>query len=1036
MAKFFIERPVFAWVIAIVIMLSGIFALNTLPISQYPNVAPPTISISANYPGADAETLENSVTQIIEQSLTGIDGMLYFSSSSSSDGSVKINITFDQSIDPDTAQVQVQNKTQQAMTRLPAEVQAQGVNIRKSQSNFLMIIALYDSLDNNKTSDLADYLVSNIQDPLSRINGVGDIRVFGASYAMRIWLDPVKLASYNLNPSDVETAIRAQNTEISAGKIGAQPSLVGQEITATVKAQSKLKTPEEFKNIILKSNFNGATVLMKDVARVEMGEENYSIAPKLNGHAASGIAVMLAPGANALETSEAVKNMVSQFEPSLPEGYKVAYARDSTAFIKISIEEVIKTLAEAIFLVILVMFLFLQNIRATLIPAITVPIVILGTFGILALFGYSINTLTLFALVLSIGLLVDDSIVVVENVERVMKEEGLNAKEATVKSMKEISSALIGIATVLSAVFLPMAFFGGSSGIIYRQFSITIVSSMFLSVVVALILTPALCASFLKPIEHKTTGFFGWFNRTYDNFQTNYKSKVNGIAKNPFKFMFVYALIVAGMVFLFNRLPSSFLPMEDQGDVMLQYTLPAGATIERTEVVGKQVQKYFLETENKNTKYIFTISGFNFSGSGQNAGMAFISLNDWKDRVGVENSASSIANKAMMNLSSIKDAKIFALTPPAISELGQSSGFSLNLQAVAGTSREKLKEYRNIVIQKANESPLLSSVRSNELQETPQLKIEIDHRKAASLGVSMADINSTLSTAWGGSYVNDFIDRGRVKKVYVQSDMQFRSNPEDLNGWFVRSSNGTMTPFSAFSTFRWSFGPDSLGRYNGLSSYEIQGTPAVGVSSGVAMAEMERIVSELPGGTIYSWSGLSYQEKISQGKTGVLYAISVLVVFLCLAALYESWSIPLSVILVIPLGIIGAVCAALFRGLENDIYFQVALLTTIGLSAKNAILIVEFAEMYYKSGKGIIESAVAGAGARLRPILMTSLAFIAGVLPLAISSGAGANSRISIGTGIIGGTITATVLAIFFVPLFFVIVRYIFNKKNKQVNHV
>lgn len=1036
MAKFFIERPVFAWVIAIVIMLSGIFALNTLPISQYPNVAPPTISISANYPGADAETLENSVTQIIEQALTGIDGMLYFSSSSSSDGSVKINITFDQSIDPDTAQVQVQNKTQQAMTRLPAEVQAQGVNIRKSQSNFLMIIALYDSLDNKKTSDLADYLVSNIQDPLSRINGVGDIRVFGASYAMRIWLDPAKLASYNLNPTDVENAIRAQNTEISAGKIGAQPSVVGQEITATVKAQSKLKTPEEFRNIILKSNFNGATVLMKDVARVEMGEENYSIAPKLNGHAASGIAVMLAPGANALETSEAVKNMVSQFEPSLPEGYKVAYARDSTAFIKISIEEVVKTLAEAIFLVILVMFLFLQNVRATLIPAITVPIVILGTFGVLALFGYSINTLTLFALVLSIGLLVDDSIVVVENVERVMKEEGLNAKEATVKSMKEISSALIGIATVLSAVFLPMAFFGGSSGIIYRQFSITIVSSMFLSVVVALILTPALCASFLKPVEHKTTGFFGWFNRTYDNFQTNYKSKVHGIAKKPFRFMFVYALIVAGMVFLFNKLPSSFLPMEDQGDVMLQYTLPAGATIERTEVVGKEVQKYFLETESKNTKYIFTISGFNFSGSGQNAGMAFISLNDWKDRVGVENSASSIANKAMMTLSSIKDAKIFALTPPAISELGQSSGFSLNLQAVAGTSREQLKEYRDIVIQKANKSPLLSSVRSNELQETPQLKIEIDHKKAASLGVSMADINSTLSTAWGGSYVNDFIDRGRVKKVYVQSDMQFRSNPEDLNGWFVRSSNGTMTPFSSFATFKWSFGPDSLGRYNGLSSYEIQGAPAAGVSSGVAMAEMEKIVSELPGGTIYSWSGLSYQEKISQGKTGVLYAISVLVVFLCLAALYESWSIPLSVILVIPLGIIGAVCAALFRGLENDIYFQVALLTTIGLSAKNAILIVEFAEMYYKSGKGIIESAVAGAGARLRPILMTSLAFIAGVLPLAISSGAGANSRISIGTGIIGGTLTATVLAIFFVPIFFVIVRYIFNKKNKQVNHV
>lgn len=1032
MAKFFIERPVFAWVIAIIIMLSGLYAIKTLPVSQYPTVAPPTISISARYPGADAETLENSVTQIIEQSLTGLDGMLYFNSTSSSDGSVRISINFDQDVDPDTAQVQVQNKVQQAMTRLPTQVQEQGVNVRKSQSNFLMIIGLYDKNNVHKSSDLADYLVSNIQDPLSRIDGVGDIRVFGSSYAMRIWLDPEKLKHYKLMPSDIESAIKTQNVEISAGKIGAQPASNYQQITATVKAQSKLQTPTEFGNIILKSEFNGSKVYLKDVARVEIGDESYSVATKLNGYPATGIAVMLAPGANALTTSELVKDMIDQFKPSLPEGYDIAYARDSTEFIKISVEEVIKTLGEAILLVILVMFLFLQNVRATIIPAITVPVVILGTFGILALFGFSINTLTLFALVLSIGLLVDDSIVVVENVERLMKEENLSPKDATVKSMKEITSALIGIATVLSAVFLPMAFFGGSTGVIYRQFSITIVSAMVLSVVVAIVLTPALCATFLKPIKHKEKGFFGWFNHSYDSLQNTYENKVGKISRKPIRFMFLYAIIIAGVAVLFNKLPSSFIPMEDQGDVMVQFTLPSGATLNRTNEVAEEVKKYFLETEGKNTKYIFTISGFNFSGSAQNAGLAFVALNDWKDREGEENSASAIAMRAMMRLSSIKDAQVFAMTPPAISELGQSSGFNLNLQAVAGTSREQLKEYRDTLVQKANANPLLSAVRANELKEMPQLRINIDNDKATSLGLSLNDINSTISSAWGGTYVNDFIDRGRVKKVYVQGDMEYRAVPEDLNKWYVKSSNGTMTPFSAFAEFKWTYGPENLGRYNGLSSYEIQGSPAPGVSSGVAMAEMEKLVSELGGGVIHSWSGLSYQEKSSQGKTTVLYAVSILVVFLCLAALYESWTVPFSVILVIPLGIIGAVSAALFRGLENDIYFQVALLTTMGLASKNAILIIEFAELYYRSGKTVVESAIAAASARLRPIIMTSLAFIAGVIPLAISSGAGANSRISIGTGIIGGTLTATVLAIFFVPLFFIIVRTLFNSKKEE----
>jgi multidrug efflux pump len=1028
---FFIYRPVFAWVIAIIIMLAGLFSINTLPVSQYPNVAPPTIGVSAKYPGADAETIENSVTQIIEQSLTGLDGLLYFNSTSSSDGSVRISVTFSQNTNPDTAQIQVQNKVQQALSRLPLQVQEQGVTINKSQSDFLLIAALYDKTNKLSSSDLSDYLISNIQDPLSRIEGVGDIRVFGAQYAMRIWIDPIKLSSKNITTNEIVAAIKEQNAEISAGKIGAQPASQYQQITATVKAQSKFKTVNEFENIIIKNN-NGAKVLLKDVARVELGQENYGASPKLNGHPASGVAVMLAPNANALDTSDRVKELFSKYERSLPDGVEIAFPKDSTDFIKLSINEVVKTLFEAIILVVLIMFLFLQNIRATIIPTITIPVVLLGTFGVLAAFGFSINTLTLFALVLSIGLLVDDSIVVVENIERIMKEEGLNAKEATIKSMQDISGALIGIATVLSAVFLPMAFFDGSSGIIYKQFSITIITSMLLSVLVALVLTPAICATFLKNTDHKETGFFGWFNHKYDNLQNKYKSKIEFISKRPVRFFLIYLIICLGLIFVFGKLPKGFIPKEDQGEVMVQYTLPAGATINRTDVVGEIVRKHFMEFEAKNTKYIFTISGFNFSGSAQNAGMAFVALKDWSEREGKENTADAVAGRAMGMLSTIKDASVFALTRPSISGLGQSAGFTLYLQGIG--SREELKKSRDLLIAEASKNSKLIGVRVNELKEMPKLKINIDIEKAKALGVSISAVNETLNNSWGGTYVNDFIDRGRVKKVYVQGDMEYRALPEDLRHWYVRNNQGTLTPLIAFAEYSWEVGPETLGRYNGLPSYEIQGQGSNGISSGQAMDEIEGILKNLPKNTVYSWSGLSYQEKLSQGKSTLLYSVSILVVFLCLAALYESWKVPLSVILVIPLGVIGAVLSAYFRGLENDVYFQVALLTTIGLAAKNAILIVEFAELYVAKGKSIYEAAILASVARLRPIIMTSFAFIAGVMPLALATGAGANSRLSIGTGIVGGTLTATLLAIFFVPLFFIIVKSIFKDKKGELN--
>jgi multidrug efflux pump len=825
-------------------------------------------------------------------------------------------------------------------------------------------------------------------------------------------------------PSDVDAAIQAQNTQISAGRIGALPAPAGQELNATVTAQSRLRTPEQFENIILRGDTGGSKVLLKDVARVELGNEDYSIVTRLNGHPASGLAVQLAPGSNALSTAEGVKTLANSLAKGLPDGYALAFPLDNTDFIKLSVKEVVKTLAEAMVLVVLVMFVFLQNWRATIIPIISIPVVVLGTFGVLWMAGYSINTLTLFGIVLSIGLLVDDTIVVVENVERLMQEKGLSARDATIESMHEINGALIGIGVVLAAVFLPMAFFGGSTGVIYRQFSITIVTSVVLSVVVALILTPALCAAMLKPGHAGARrGFFGWFNRTFDRNLNRYERSVTGVLKRPLRFMLIYGALAVVLVVLYQRMPSGFLPTEDQGSNLVQFTLPVGASQARTAEVARSIERHYLDDEKANTAAIFSIVGFGFGGSGQNTGLAFVALKDWAEREGVANRADSISNRAMAGFSAARDAQIFALTPAAIQGLGQSGGFSFQLQATPGTSRAQLLERRNQLLGLAMQDPGLAAVRPGGLEETPQLKIDIDQSKAVANGLALSDVAATLTAAWGSTYVNDFIDRERVKRVYMQGDGQFRSRPEDLDMWHVRSDSGAMTPFSAFATSRWERGPDNLERYNGLASYAIQGQGAAGTSSGAAMDTIERLAGQIDAGTAFEWSDLSYQERLSSGQAVWLYALSILIVFLCLAALYESWSIPLSVLLVIPLGVVGTLLAATMRGLEADIYFQVALVTTIGLAARNAILIVEFAEAAERRGATLVDAAIEGARLRLRPILMTSLAFIAGVMPLALSTGAGANSRIAIGTGVIGGTLTATVLAIFFIPLFFVLVR-------------
>ena len=1042
LARFFVNRPIFAWVISFVIMIAGTISLYVLPVEQYPDIAPPQINISATYSGASAQTVENSITQIIEQQLTGLDGMIYFSSSSSSAGTARIKVTFQQGTDPDIAQVQVQNKIEQILSRLPDDVRKQGVRVAKAQTDFLLLASIYDSTSKADKTEIADYLVSNIQDSIARIEGVGEVQVFGGQYAMRIWLNPTKLEAYNLMPSDIESAISAQNSQASAGKLGALPVINNQQLSVTVTARSKFKSVDEFENILVKHNSNGSFVKLKDVARIEIGAQSYSNVTGLNGMPSSGIAIQLGSGANAIKTANSIKELLKKYEPTLPEGYKVAYPRDTTLFIQASIKEVIKTLFEAILLVVIVMYIFLKSWRATLIPAIAVPVVLLGTFGILNIFGYSINTLTMFGMVLSIGLLVDDAIVVVENVERNMNEKQLLPKEATIVSMQEITSALIGVATVLSVVFLPMAFFSGATGVIYRQFSITIISSMVLSIIIALTLTPALCATILKPHnkDEKQKGFTHWFGEKFDVLTLKYKNGINKVLQMPIRWLVAYVLIIASLIFVFIKLPTSFLPKEDQGSLMVQYTLPVGAITSRTVEVAEKIKEYFLTQESNNINSIFTISGYSSNSSGQNVGTAYVSLKSWDLRPDISSRSDMIGQRAAKTFADpaspyfIRDAKVISMNPPVIQGLGSTDGFEFQLQADALTSRTTLAEVKDKILLEAGQNNKINSIRSDGTDNTPQLKIEYDTAKALALGLSMSNIDYTLSAAWGGIYVNDFIDRSRVKRVYIQGDAPFRSKPEDLYTWKVRNSNGTMTSFSEFATTRWDYGPEELTRYNGFASFQIQGSAANGTSSGVAMDEMDKLADKLSNGTMHSWSGLSYQERLSSGQAGLLYAVSILIIFLCLAALYESWSVPFSILLVVPLGVIGAVIAVYFRGLDNNVYFQVALLTTIGLAAKNAILIVEFVDTAYKNGKPLLEAAIEGATLRLRPIIMTSLAFVAGIMPLAISTGAGANSRISIGTGIVGGTLTATIFAIFFVPLFFVLIKKVFSSKKVEQN--
>src|SRR5690554_2327264 len=1036
MASYFIDRPVFAWVIAITIMLAGLLSITQLPVEQYPAIAPPSVTVTAVYPGASARTVENAVTQVIEQRMSGIDHLRYMSSTSDSSGMASVMLTFEPEADPDIAQVQVQNKLQAALPLLPQEVQQQGVTVAKSAESFLLVVAFISEDGRLNETEIADYVASHIQDPLSRVNGVDEVQLFGPQHAMRIWIDPQKMQSFRMSIADVTTAIRAQNAEVSAGQLGARPAVEGQQLNATVTAQTRLETPEQFQNILLRVNEDGSQVRLKDVARVELGAENYQTIGRYNGAPASGIAIRLAVGANALDTADGVRERLAELEPFFPEGLKSVIPYDTTPFVRLSINEVIKTLIEAIILVILVMYLFMQNIRATFIPAVAVPVVLLGTFGILAAFGFSINMLTMFGMVLAIGLLVDDVIVVVENVERVMNEEGLSPREATRKSMGQITGALVGIGVVLSAVLIPMAFFPGSTGAIYRQFSLTIVSAMALSVVVALVLTPALCATMLKSSKNhgeEKRGFFGWFNRMFGRGTRSYERGVMRFLAGPLRYMAIYAVIVAVLGLLFLRMPTSFLPDEDQGFMLALVTTPAGATAERTRESMKLVEDYFLEHEKDSVAGMFSVVGFNFAGAGQNSAMAFINLRPFDERGTEETSAFSVVQRAMRFFNSMRDAMAFAVIPPAIAELGIASGFDLQLIDRGGLGHEKLIEARNQLLGMAAQNPKLMGVRPNGLDDTPEFRVNVDKEKAASLGLSLADINSTLAAAWGSVYVNDFIDQGRVKKVYLQADAPYRMLPEDVYKLHVRNANGEMVPFSAFATTHWTYGSPRLERFNGSSSRQIQGAAAPGVSSGDAMAEMEKIVAQLPDGIGIEWTGLSYEERQAGAQAPALYALSILFVFLCLAALYESWSIPVSVMLVVPLGVLGAVLAATLTGLSNDVYFQVGLLVTIGLAAKNAILIVEFAKDLYQKGEGLMEATVHAAQLRLRPIIMTSLAFTLGVLPLATASGPGSSSQNAIGIGVMGGMISATVLAIFFVPLFFVVVQRFFSRGRTPV---
>ncbi|CAN5116231.1 efflux RND transporter permease subunit [soil metagenome] len=1042
MSRYFIDRPIFAWVIAIILMLAGVLAIRSLPIAQFPEIAAPKVTVATLYPGADAQTLENTTTQIIEQQMKGIDNLRYFSSTSDSAGNLAITLTFEQGTDPDIAQVQVQNKLQQATPLLPQEVQQAGLRVTKATANFLLVIAAYSEDGSHDQVDLGDLIASKLQDPISRIKGVGDTQVFGAQYAMRIWIDPFKMSNLGITVTDIRSAIIAQNAQVSAGQVGSLPAVGGQALNATVTAQSRLRTPEEFRQIILRSTTGGATVRLSDVARVEMGSENYSFQARYNGKQAAGFGVKLAPGANALDTVKLVTAQVQEIAKQFPGDVKIAFPVDNSKFVRLSVEQVVHTLVEAIILVFLVMFLFLQNFRATLIPTIAVPVVLLGSLAVLQLAGFTINTLTLFGMVLAIGLLVDDAIVVVENVERLIQDEGLSPKEAARKSMDEISGALIGIALVLSAVFLPMAFFSGSTGVIFRQFSITIVSAMTLSVVVALILTPALCATILKPRKeghHEKKGFFGWFNRTFDRGVGKYGDGLRRVEHGWVRTMVVYALIVAGMAFIFLRLPSGFLPEEDQGLMFAQVSLPTGTTMEETARTMERVRDHFLVDEKANVAGIFTISGFGFVGQGQNVGLAFIQMKPWEDRPGSVNGVAAIAQRANKAFAGIHAGMVIGFAPPAVQELGNANGFDFQLKDNAGVGHAKLLEARNMLLGMARQDKRLMQVRPNGLEDTPELNLKIDQAQAGALGLDQGDINTTISTAFGGTYINDFIDRGRVKKVYVQADAPFRTSLADLGNFYVRGASNAMAPFSSFSTTSWNYGPARLERYNGVASFEIQGSPAPGISSGTAIQAMEEMAAKLPAGIGYEWTGLSYEERLSGGQAPAVYAISLLIVFLCLAALYESWSIPIAVLLVVPLGVFGAVLAAKIFGLNNDIYLQVGLITTIGVAAKNAILIVEFAEEKMADGMNAADAAVEAAKLRLRPILMTSFAFIFGVLPLAVSTGAGAGGQRAIGWAVVGGMLSATVLAIFFVPLFFLLVKRLFKQdgasKQRSVSY-
>ena len=1051
MAQFFIHRPIFAWVIALVIMLAGILTISKMPISQYPTIAPPKVTISATYPGASAETVENTVTQIIEQQMNGLDGLRYIASTSAGNGQAAIEVNFEQGIDPDIAQVQVQNKLQSATALLPEDVQRQGLRVTKSGASFLQVLAFYSPDGSMTADDIRDYVNSNISEPLSRVSGVGEVQVFGGSYAMRVWMNPSKMADLQITPSDIAAALRTQNAQVAVGQLGGAPSVEGQVLNATVNAQSMLQNAEQFENIFLKNSSSGAQVRLKDVARVELGADNYQFDSKFNGKPAGGVAIKLATGANALDTSDAVEERLKQLRQNYPTGLKDQLAFDTTPFIKLSIESVVHTLVEAVILVFFVMFLFLQNWRATIIPTLAVPVVVLGTFAVINIFGFSINTLTMFAMVLAIGLLVDDAIVVVENVERIMGEEHLDPVAATEKSMQQISGALIGITSVLTAVFVPMAFMSGTTGVIYRQFSITLVTAMVLSLIVALTFTPALCATILKQHDKdkpQSNGifarFFRWFNASFDKTADKYQGGVNRLTHSKFFSAIIYICVCAVMVFGFLKMPTSFLPDEDQGVVMTLVQLPPNATLERTNKTLEQLTGFFLNQEKDHVESVFSVSGFSFTGMGQNAGLAFVKLKDWEERTSAESKIGAIIQRGMALNVIAKDATyVMPLQLPAMPELGVTAGFNLQLKDASGKGHDALLAARNTILGMAAQDKRLVGVRPNGQEDTPQYKIIVDQAKAGAMGVSIAEINSTMSMAWGGTYINYFVDRGRVKKVYVQGEADARMMPEDLNKWYVRNNQGTMVPFSTFATGEWTYGSPRLERYNGISSMNIQGSPAPGVSSGDAMKAMEELVAKLPEaglqGFDYEWTGLSLEERDSGAQTPFLMVLSILIVFLCLAALYESWSIPFSVILVIPLGIIGAIVLTQVAmmltkdpNLSNNIYFKVALIAVIGLSAKNAILIVEFAKELQDKGQELFSATLHAAKMRLRPIIMTTLAFGFGVLPLALASGAGASSQHSVGYGVLGGVISSTLLGIFFIPVFYVWIRSIFKDKPKQ----